>query len=548
MLVPEHTTPLVETSQATKPEGAEWAPAPKVIERLLYRSDGAGYIKDGYRQLFLIAAEGGAARQITQGPFHHGGRLSFSLDSNSIYLSANRHDDWEYDPINSELYRVSLADGEFTQLTTRHGPDQAPAISPDGRYLAYTGFDDNLLGYQIAQLYLLDLNNPNKPPQSLTSHLDRSVVNPRWDESAKSIYFQFDSEGESQLAKVDLSGKISPLVKHVGGTSLSRPYTGGSYTSTTAATGGRKKVAFTQTSTQSPAEIAVSDGRGGSTTLTALNAAWLPHRQLAQVEPLTIQSKVDGRSIAAWVAKPHHYDPARRYPLILEIHGGPFAAYGPHFSVEVQLYAAAGYMVLYMNPRGSSSYGAEFGNLIHHAYPGKDFADLMSGVDEIIRRGWADPDQLYVTGGSGGGVLTAWAVGHTDRFRAAVAAKPVINWYSFVLTADSYNFFYKYWFDKPPWESPDSYLARSPLSFVGNVTTPTMLITGEQDYRTPISESEQFYQALKLRKVSSALVRIPGASHGIANRPSQLNSKVAHILAWFNRYSGVSASSDGVSE
>ena len=202
----------------------------------------------------------------------------------------------------------------------------------------------------------------------------------------------------------------------------------------------------------------------------------------------------------------------------------------------MQLYAAAGYVVLYANPRGSSSYGQEFGNLIHHNYPGQDYDDLMSGVDAVIARGYVDEEQLFVTGGSGGGVLTAWIVGNTDRFAAAVSAKPVINWYSFVLTADFYPFFHQYWFPGFPWEVPDEYLRRSPLHRVGNVTTPTMLLTGEVDYRTPMSESEQFYQALKLRKVDTALVRIPGASHGIARRPSQLIAKVAHILAWFERY------------
>jgi acylaminoacyl-peptidase len=200
------------------------------------------------------------------------------------------------------------------------------------------------------------------------------------------------------------------------------------------------------------------------------------------------------------------------------------------------LFAAAGYVVLYTNPRGSTSYGEEFGNLIHHAYPGNDYDDLMSGVDAVIARGYVDEDNLFVTGGSGGGVLTSWIVGNTDRFRAAVVAKPVINWYSWILTADMYPMGVKYWFPGVPWEHQDHYMRRSPLSLVGNVTTPTMLLTGEEDHRTPIAESEQYYQALKLRKVDAALVRIPGASHGIASRPSHLIAKVAHILAWFQRY------------
>ena len=532
MLVPEKAEALVTPPPA--PEGAHWAKPPIVIDKLLYRADGAGYLKDGYRQVFLISAEGGAPRQITQGAFHHGGSLSFSPDSRSLYVSANRHDDWQYDPINSEIYRVRLETGEISQLTHRQGPDSSPAVSPNGKYLAYRGFDDNLKGYQISKLYLMALDSGASGADAeisvLTPNLDRSVSNLRWDESSRAIYFQYDDAGETHVARVNLNGKITNLASHVGGTSLSRPYTGGSYSSA------KNKIVFTQTSTRSPANLAIATGRGKVHRLTSLNSGWLPHRALAEVEEISVKSSVDSRSLQAWIAKPTGFDASKAYPMILEIHGGPFAAYGPHFSVEVQQYASAGYLVLYMNPRGSSSYGEAFGNLIHHAYPGNDFFDLMSGVDALIAKGWADPEQLYITGGSGGGVLTAWAVGHTDRFRAAVSAKPVINWYSFVLTADSYNFFYKYWFDAFPWDDPDAYLARSPLSYVGKVTTPTMLMTGERDFRTPISEAEQFYQALKLRKVPSALVRIPGASHGIANRPSQLNAKVAHILAWFEKF------------
>jgi len=222
--------------------------------------------------------------------------------------------------------------------------------------------------------------------------------------------------------------------------------------------------------------------------------------------------------------------------LLLEIHGGPFAAYGPHFAPEIQLYAARGWLVLYTNPRGSTSYGEEFANQIHHNYPSQDYDDLMSGVDAVIAKTGVDTTNLYVTGGSGGGVLTAWIVGHTDRFRAAVVAKPVINWYSFVLTSDFYPFFTDYWFAGLPWEKPEEYLRRSPISYVGKVTTPTMLITGENDYRTPISEAEQYYQALKLRRIDTALVRIPGASHSINARPSQLLAQVLNTAAWFEKH------------
>jgi dipeptidyl aminopeptidase/acylaminoacyl peptidase len=272
--------------------------------------------------------------------------------------------------------------------------------------------------------------------------------------------------------------------------------------------------------------------------LTALNDDVASQRALADVQELVTKSSFDGRPVQAWFLTPPAFDPARKHPMILEIHGGPFANYGPRFSYEMQVYAAAGYVVLYTNPRGSTSYGEEFGNLIHHAYPGNDYDDLMSCVDALLARGFVDPERMFVTGGSGGGVLTAWIVGQNARFAAAVSAKPVIDWTSHALTADSYPFFVRYWFPGMPWDVPEEYFRRSPLSLVGRVTTPTMLLTGEQDWRTPISQAEEYYQALKLRGVDTALVRIPDSSHALADRPSQLIAKVLHILKWFEKHGG----------
>jgi dipeptidyl aminopeptidase/acylaminoacyl peptidase len=234
---------------------------------------------------------------------------------------------------------------------------------------------------------------------------------------------------------------------------------------------------------------------------------------------------------------PPNFDPSKKYPLILEIHGGPFSAYGPTFATDMQLYAAAGYVVVYSNPRGSTSYGEAFANEIDRNYPSHDYDDLMSVVDAAVARGFVDDKRLYVTGGSGGGVLTAWIVGKTDRFRAAATQKPVINWTSEVLTTDGYTFMAAYWFGKMPWEDPQAYWARSPLSLVGNVKTPTLVVVGEQDDRTPPSEADQYFAALQLRGVPTGLVRVHGASHGgIAARPSQSAAKAQAILGWFDRY------------
>jgi dipeptidyl aminopeptidase/acylaminoacyl peptidase len=326
------------------------------------------------------------------------------------------------------------------------------------------------------------------------------------------------------------------LAADLGGSDITRPYSGGTFSIASAVRGSDPRFAYTRGAPDRPAQLATGTSPRDTAVLAVQSDAPLGRRTLGALEEISFDSSVDHRRIQGWLVKPPGFDPAKKYPLVLEIHGGPFASYGPSFAAEIQLYAAAGYVVLYLNPRGSTGYGEEFADLIHHDYPDNDYGDLLSGVDAVIGRGFIDTRRLFVTGGSGGGVLTAWIVGHTDRFRAAVVVKPVINWTSFVLTADMTNYFYRYWFGGYPWDDLQPYWKRSPLAFVGNVSTPTMLMTGEADYRTPSSEAEQFYQALKLRKIDTALVRVPNASHDISARPSLLIGKVAYVLAWFQSH------------
>jgi dipeptidyl aminopeptidase/acylaminoacyl peptidase len=522
--VPEKPKPFVELPG--KPEGAEWAEPFKMIRDVNYRADGKGYRKEGHHHLFVIPADGGTPRQVTKGAFDHVGVPAWAPDGHALIFSANRREDAPYDPLNTEIYEGSLAEGSVKVLTDRPGPDTHPVLSADGKRIAYLGFDDRHQGYQVTRLYVMDRDGSEK--KCLTAKLDRTVRDPAWESDGKGVFFLFDDEGVTKVGRVSLEGKVAVRAADVGGTTLDRPYASGSFS--VAADG---TVAFTLTRPGHPAEVAVSRPGAEVRRLTSLSTDFLGHKALGKVEEVRFKSAHDGRSIQGWVVLPPGFDPNKKYPLILEIHGGPFSNYGPRFAADMQLYAAAGYVVFYANPRGSTGYGEEFGNLIHHAYPGHDYDDLMSGVDAVLKRGCIDERNLFVTGGSGGGVLTAWTVGKTNRFRAAVACKPVIDWTSFVLTADIYPFFARYWFPAPPWEQPEHYWKRSPLSLVGNVTTPTMLLTGEADHRTPISESEQFYQALKLRKVDTALVRVPGASHDIAARPSHQIAKVAYVLKWF---------------
>ncbi len=526
MLVPAKPEPLAK--MPPKPEGAEWAKPAKVIQKLVYRADGAGFLKDGYRHLFVVPADGGSPRQITSGDYNHGATPSWARDSATLIFSANRRDEWEHDPVNSEVFEVAIAEGNIKALTDRQGPDSSPIVSPDGRRIAYVGYDDNLKGFQLSRLYVMNRDGSNR--RLVSDGFDRSIGGIQWAPDGRGVYFAYSDKGNGKIGHMSLRGNTRVVASDVGGTALGRPYGGGSYT---IARNGR--IAYTHTRPDHPSDVAIMRG-GNAKRITRLNDDLFAHKTLGAVEEIWYKSSFDGRDIQGWIVTPPDFDASKKYPLVLEIHGGPFSDYGDRFTAECQLYAAAGYVVLYTNPRGSTSYGEEFSNLIHHNYPGEDYDDLMSGVDAIISRGYIDPQQLFVTGGSGGGVLSSLIVVNTDRFAAAVVANPVINWYSFVITADSYNFFYKYWVPGPPWEHQDHYMKRSPLSLVGNVTTPTMLLTGERDYRTPMSESEQFYQALQLRKVESALVRIPDASHSITARPSNLIAKVAHVLAWFDKY------------
>jgi dipeptidyl aminopeptidase/acylaminoacyl peptidase len=526
-LVPANKPPLATPPE--KPEGAQWAPPVRVIDSVVYRVDGEGYLEAGYQHVFIVSAEGGTPRQLTEGDFNDDGPLSFTPDGKRVVFSANRGEDWERDSQESDVFSVDVASGALTQLTRRDGPDNSPVVSPDGRRIAYLGFDDRLQGYQVTHLYVMDVDGGNS--RSITATFDRDVFEPRWSADSRSVYFSYDERGVRKLGMVALEGKVRTLAEGVGGTDLGRPYTSGSFS---VARNGR--VAFPHNTPSRPADVATVTAGAPLRVLTTLNDDLLGALTLGAVRELTWKSPKDQREVQGWVITPPDFDASKKYPLILEIHGGPFAAYGPNYTTEMQLFAAAGYVVLYANPRGSTSYGEAFGNLIHHAYPGDDYDDLMAGVDAVIAEGNVDADNLFVTGGSGGGVLTAWIVGKTERFRAAVVAKPVINWASFVLTSDFNNFFYRYWFGAQPWEKPEEYWRRSPLSLVGNVKTPTMLLTGESDYRTPIAESEQYYQALKLRKVDTLMVRIPEASHGMTARPSNLIAKVDNILAWFERY------------
>ena len=513
------------------PSGAKWADPPTAYDRLVYRFNGSGYLKPGYMQLFVVDSEGGAPRQVTNGNFPNGGnefgpnRASWTPDGKYLIASVNRHPESDHEYQDTEVYEFSVADGSLRPLTSRKGPDNSPEVSPNGKWIAYTGYDDRYQGHQTTKLYLMNRDGSNS--RSLSDKLDRDVQDPQWAPDNSGVFFRYDDQGDSKIGFYPVEGVVKKIADHLASTTGA----GGSGTFSLSHTG---LIALTYGRTDNPGDIAISN-MGALKVLTSLNQELLAQEKPGHVEEFSFESSKDNRKIQGWIVHPPDFDPTKKYPLVLEIHGGPFADYGDRFDFEKQVLASRGYVVLYINPRGSTSYGEDFANLIHHAYPGDDFYDLNSGVDAVIAKGYIDTNNLFVTGGSGGGVLTCWTIEHTERFRAAASLYPVINWYSFALTSDI-PFITKYWFPGLPWDNTDNYMQRSLTNLVAKVKTPTLVMTGEADYRTPISEAEQFYEALKLLNVETVLVRVPEEPHGIGRRPSHHIAKMLYIAGWFEQH------------
>ena len=525
MFVPDDVLTLV--SPPKKPKDAIWAPTARITNRLKHESDGSGYMDKGFSHLFYISSDGGAPIQVTREPYNHGS-FDWSKDSKILIFSSNYTENWEYDFRNSEMYSIKVDGSNLKQLTNRRGPDYGGVFSPDGRKIAYLGYNDKVQTYQVNRLYLMNADGSNK--KEIATNLDRNISSLIWSPDGKGLYYKYDNHGNGKIGYAVLSGKTKKIADNLGGTTIGRPYGGGSYSVSN--TG---RIAYTVTSPYHPADIAYYDGRK-TYRISNLNNDLLSNRDLGEITDIWYNSSIDGRRIQGWIAKPPNFDSNKKYPLIVENHGGPISNYGDRFSPEILLYSASDYIVFYPNPRGSTSYGEEFGNLLYRNYPGDDYHDVMDGVDKLLELGYVDINNLFVTGGSAGGIMTAWIVGKTKRFKAAAVIKPVMNWISKTLVADNYFYYANSRYKGQPWENFEEYWKFSPISLVGNIETPTMVMVGTYDLRTPPSEAKQLYHALKIRKIETVYVEIPEAYHGIANKPSQLITKIDHILYWFNKY------------
>jgi dipeptidyl aminopeptidase/acylaminoacyl peptidase len=520
MMVPRSSGWRAESqASALRPRGATWTAAPRVVESLVYRRDGQGFIAEGTFQLFVVRADGGTPRQVSTGDWDVG-TPTWSPDGRTIYFSSGpRVEDAEYQWRESEVFALDVASGNIRQLTTRRGPDGNPTPSPDGRLIAYTGYDWSTDTWTDSKLYVM---NADGSGSRILADIDRSPGSLTWAHDGSGVYFTAQSEGSQNLWFAPLRGDVRQVTRGVHMLGVSEVRRDGT-------------VFGTRTTFHEPGDVVSFTLRAPDSIrkLTDVNGDILTGRRLGDVEEIWYTS-TDNFRIQGWIVKPPDFDASRRYPMMLVIHGGPHSMYNVGFNFGWQEHAANGYVVLYTNPRGSTGYGSAFGNAIKNAYPGKDYDDLMRGVDELLARGYVDERNMFVYGCSGGGVLTAWIVGHTDRFAAASANCPVTNWFSFVGTTDGASWYHN--FEKLPWEDPSEHLRRSPLMYVGNVRTPTMLMTGVNDLRTPMSQTEEYYQALRLLRVPTAMVRFNDEAHGTSSKPSNFIRTQLYLRDWFQKH------------
>ena len=515
-------TPILAVKLPTTPRGAQLARGAVVVDRLSWGADGTGPTFKSYNHVFVVdSTVGGVPRQITAGNYNHNG-AEWSADGKTIYVSGIRKPDAEYQRGDSEIYAVDVTTLDVKALTDRKGPDGGPVASPDGKWIAYTGYDDKNYTSSLSQIYLMDPAGGGR--RLWLGNLPSSPSDIVWAVDGSGVYYSMEERGEANEYFMPLAAGSQP-----------RRVTSGTQMLTAVSIAKSGQAAAVRSTTKQPgALVTFSIARPADVkTLVDVNADVLAGLTLADAEEIQYAAP-DGLKIQGWLMKPVNFDPSKKYPLVLWIHGGPWSMYSVAWSWAFQNWAANGYAVLWTNPRGSTGYGQDFVNGIQFSYPGKDYDDIMSGVDTALAKGWVDKENLFVCGGSGGGLLTAWIVGHTNRFRAAVAMRPVIDWHSFVGNTDGASWYRQ--FQKYPWEDPMEYAVRSPLHYAANVTTPTMVMTGEADLRTPIRQTEEFYRALKLiRKTETLMVRMPDEFHGW-RRPSHQLLQQLYLMAWFEKY------------
>ncbi|MBV6521781.1 MAG: Dipeptidyl-peptidase 5 [Gemmatimonadaceae bacterium] len=515
------------------PEGAKWTPAPRYVSALHYRADRQGFIESGFTHLYVVSADGGTPRQITHGDWNVGARFdalpggagwAWTPDGKSIVFDGLMDTDWDMRYRDSDINLVDVATGQARKLTSQRGTWTGPAVSPDGQWIAFSGYPAVKQTYRVQDLYVMKIDGSQV--RRVTGEWDRQPDALTWASDGSGVYATAGDRGTSNIWFIPVAGGAPRQV-----TTGVQMLTLGSVARTGVA-------AIVRTAPQEPPDIWRLDLKKPASLaqLTRVNEDLLARIKLGAVEEVWYTS-TNGARIQAWVVKPPSFDPSRKYPLIMEIHGGPHGMYNTGFNFSFQNFAANGYVVLYTNPRGSTGYGTDFGNAINLRYPGVDYEDLMAGVDTVINRGYVDAKRMFVGGCSGGGVLSSWVIGHTTRFAGAAVRCPVMDWLSFAGQTDIPFFTYNF-FEKPFWEDPKRWLEQSSLMYVGNVQTPTVIMTGELDLRTPMPQSEEYYAALKMRGVPTALLRFAGEYHGTSSKPSNFMRTQLYMMSWYQKYGG----------
>jgi len=524
-------------SMPAQPEGAKWTPAPRIVDKLHYRRDRMGYVEQGTTQIFLVSADGGTPRQLTTGEYGTselggGPNYDWAPDGRTIVFDGLRESDFDYRYRESYLYAVELQSGTIRPLVTKKGGWTNPIVSPDGRSVAFTGHEYGTFSYRANEVWVVGLDGSGL--KALTSY-DRDPGDLEWSPDGSGVYFALGDQGTSNVYFAGLRGgnrKVTEGTQMLSLSSIARDF---------------NAVGIRSDAEDPPHVVRINLNKPQPITrLTSVNADVLDRIKLGKVEELWYTS-TGGTKVEGWIIKPPGFDPSKKYPLIMEIHGGPHGMYNGAFSYQLQNFAANGYVVLYTNPRGSTGYGSTFGNAIERAYPSVDYDDLMAGVDTVVNRGYIDPQRMYVGGCSGGGVLSSWVIGHTTRFAAAAVRCPVIDWMSMAGETDIPLFTYGF-FDAPFWEKPEQWIKQSSLAYVGNVKTPTLLMTGELDLRTPIPQTEEYYSALKMRKFPVVMLRFNGEYHGTGSKPSNFVRTQLYMMSWYQQHrlgSEAAASSGG---